>query len=1000
MSRRLISIAAVICLLALSVSLSAAQTTERPLAHKDYDAWRTINEGRLSRDGKYFAYSFMPQEGDGDVIVRELATGREMKFNVGALPPPPVTPPSEVAPEAEPPRRSVTLRFTSDGRYLVANTFPLKVDTDKAKKEKKKPEEMPKGGLLIVSLAAGTENRISEVKSFQVPEKGGAWVAYLKEGKPEPKPAETAKPAEIAKPPAQDAEDQRPGGPRGGAAGGAAGGARREYGTDLVLRRLEQGDAGERTFAGVIEYSFARDGQALVYAVSSRKEEENGVYSVILGNEAPAAALLSGKGRYAKLTWDREQTQMAFISSKDDPDPKLPKFKVYGWDRKATPAAELVASGTPGFPAKYVVSDKGNLAFSRDGRKLYVPAGPPAKPEKEGEATDAADEKVTMDLWHWKDEFVQSMQKARANQDRNRTYRGVFHLTEKRYVQLADESLATINPNDAGTLAIGNDDRPYRRMVDYDGSYSDVYLVDTSSGSRKLLLRQFRGGGGMGFGGGLQWSLDGKWATYFDKLHWHLVSLPEGSSRNVTETLAVAFHNEEDDTPDPPGPYGSGGWMKDSKSFLLYDRFDVWQVFVDGSSARNLTGGVGRRDNIQFRVQQVEPPDEDEGDRGIDPAKPLYLRAVSQETRDSGFYRVALSGGAPQRLLWGSKSYSFREKAREADVVLITAQRFDEYPDWHVTNTSFGAPRKVTNGGAQKDPFLWGAAELISYRNIDGVPLKGILIKPGGFEPAKKYPMMVYIYEKLSQGLHSFVNPQPGTSIDASFYASNGYLVLMPDIVYTTGYPGQSALKCVLPAIDAAVARGFVDENAIGIQGHSWGGYQIAYMVTQTTRFKAAEAGAPVGNMTSAYSGIRWGSGQPRQFQYEQTQSRIGEPLYANPQRFMENSAVFYAGRVKTPLLILHNDQDDAVPWYQGIELFLALRRNDKEAFLCVYNGEYHGLRRRHNQMDWTIRMQQFFDHYLKGAPKPEWMEKGVPYLEREEEKERLQKGRVATSPN
>jgi dipeptidyl aminopeptidase/acylaminoacyl peptidase len=206
--------------------------------------------------------------------------------------------------------------------------------------------------------------------------------------------------------------------------------------------------------------------------------------------------------------------------------------------------------------------------------------------------------------------------------------------------------------------------------------------------------------------------------------------------------------------------------------------------------------------------------------------------------------------------------------------------------------------------------------------------------------------------------------------------------------VYTLGYPGQSALKCVLPAIDAVVEKGFVDEAAIGIQGHSWGGYQIAYMVTQTNRFKAAEAGAPVGNMTSAYSGIRWGSGMPRQFQYEQTQSRIGLPLFKNPHRFIENSPVFYADRVNTPLLIVHNDQDDAVPWYQGIELFLALRRNEKEAYLMNYNGEFHGLRRRHNQKDWTVRMQQFFDHHLKGAPKPAWMDKGVPFLEREDEKE------------
>jgi dipeptidyl aminopeptidase/acylaminoacyl peptidase len=267
---------------------------------------------------------------------------------------------------------------------------------------------------------------------------------------------------------------------------------------------------------------------------------------------------------------------------------------------------------------------------------------------------------------------------------------------------------------------------------------------------------------------------------------------------------------------------------------------------------------------------------------------------------------------------------------------------------------------------------------------MDGVPLKAALYKPHDFDPTKQYPMLVYIYEGLSQNVHNFVEPRPGTSINAAYYVSNGYLVLMPDIVYTEGQPGQSALKCVLPAVDAVVGMGVVDERRIGIQGHSWGGYQIAYMVTQTNRFRAVEAGAPVGNMTSAYAGIRWGSGLPRQFQYEQTQSRIGRPLYDAPHKYLENSPIFHINRVQTPMLILHNDQDDAVPWYQGIELYLALRRTGKEAYLFNYNGEFHGLRRRHNQKDFTVRMQQFFDHFLKDAPKPEWMVKGIPFIERD----------------
>jgi dipeptidyl aminopeptidase/acylaminoacyl peptidase len=338
----------------------------------------------------------------------------------------------------------------------------------------------------------------------------------------------------------------------------------------------------------------------------------------------------------------------------------------------------------------------------------------------------------------------------------------------------------------------------------------------------------------------------------------------------------------------------------------------------------------------------------------------------------------------------GAKNYRTMAKARDADVVVMTASTFSESPDLQVTDMDFRAPRKISNANPQQADLLWGTAELVNYRTTDGVPLQAALYKPENFDPKKKYPLMVYIYERLSQNVHNFFEPRPGHNINVPYYVSNGYLVLTPDILYTTGSPGPSALKSVLPAVQAVSDRGFVNEDAIGIQGHSWGGYQIAYMLTQTRRFRAAEAGAPVGNMTSAYNGIRWGSGLPRQFQYERTQSRIGGSLWQFPLHFIENSPVFHVQNVQTPLLIVHNDQDDAVPWYQGIELYLSLRRHGKEVYLFNYNGEKHGIRKRINQKDYTVRMQQFFDHFLKGTPKPEWMEKGIPYLERETEKVRF----------
>ncbi len=941
----------------------AQQTAEkRPLTHHDYDGWRSIQGTQLSRDGKFLAYALIPQDGDGEIVVRNLATGVEWRHGRGYRPPAP--PPDFSDPTAATTffgqvNRLTRPAFTSDSRYLIFMIEPAKAEVTRARKEKKKPEEMPKNALGIMDLASGQVRRIERVKNFQVPEDGAGYIAYLLEPKPEEKRSEgTAAPTERSAAPSEGRQRSR----------------KLEYGSDLVLRKLA--DQSERVFADVLEYSLSKDARSLLYIVSSKKEETNGVYVVTPGTDTAPVELLTGKGKYTKLTWDEEQTQLAFLSDRDEAAARQPSFKLYHWKRDAARVSEIVSTKTPNFRSGFVISDKGAITFSLDGSKLFFGVAPAPEPEKSEDEEVADDEKVIVDLWHWKDDYIQPMQKVRAEQERNRSYRAVFHLQEKRFVQLADQTMEGLDSTSDGRWALGIDDRPYRRLVGYETNYSDVYLVNTSDGSRKQLRQKQQTS--------MSWSPNGRYTLFYDGKDWNTISIPDGRLVNLTKGLGVNFWQEDHDSPSTAPPYGNAGWTRDDKYVLLYDQYDIWQVAPDGSSAKNLTDGVGRKEKIQFRYLRLDPQE-----RGIDPAKPMLLRAEHEPTRDTGFYRDRIDGGLPEKLIMAAKNFSQPTKAKDADVLVLTASRFDEFPDLLLTDSSFKDLKKVSNAGTQKEKFIWGKAELMRFKNTDGVPLSAILIKPENFDPQKKYPLLVYIYEKLSTGLHRFIDPAPGTSINASYYASNGYLVLMPDIVYTIGYPGQSALKCVLPAIQAVVDRGFVNEKAIGIQGHSWGGYQIAYMITQTNRFAAAAAGAPVSNMTSAYSGIRWASGLPRQFQYERTQSRIGGSLWEYPMRFLENSPVFRADRVQTPLLMLHNDNDGAVPWYQGIEYYLALRRLGKEVYLFNYNGEQHGLRKRPNQKDYTRRMQEFFDHFLKGAPKPEWMERGIPYLEREKEMHR-----------
>jgi dipeptidyl aminopeptidase/acylaminoacyl peptidase len=997
----------------VSIAVLAQQTpAKRPLNHNDYDTWRTIQAQQLTRDAKFLGYTLNPQDADGDVAVRNLASSQEWRYNRGHRVEAAATPAGDE--ETDQGRGagarggrggSEALTFTPDGRFALFQILPTQKENEDAKKANTRAADMPQNAMGIMDLADGKVERIERVRRFAIPEEGG-YVAYLIEPKPEPAAQGRGTDAGAAGaiiPPAGGGGGGRQGaaaGGRQGVAGGAAagrggrgGGARTEYGVEMVVRNLV--DKTQRSFADVLDFSLTRDGKNMVYTVSSRKPEGNGIFMIPIGSTAEPKALLSGRGRYTRITWNEKQTQMLFSSDKDDAAARQPKAKIYMVDMASQTATELISTATPNFKQGYVISSRGTLSFSQDGTRVFFSIAQPGEAPENTEETPAATpapaatttpadaDKVSADLWHWRDDFIQPMQKVRANQDANRSYSVAFNLSNKKLAQLSDETLPQVTPQADGRWALGSDDRQYRIMVGYEqGNMSDYYLVNTDDGSRKKLLTKQTSS--------ISFSTTAKYGLHFDGKDWISISVPDGKEVNLTKGLGVNFCNENNDTPSIPGSYNSPGpplWTKDDSYVLLYDRYDIWKVAPDGSGAKNLTDGAGRKDKIVFRYVNMRT---DPNERGIDPTQPMLLRAENEWTRDTGFYRAKFEGGPLQKLIMAAKNLSTPTKARNADVYMLTASTFNEFPDILVCGPNFNDMKKVTNANPQKANILWGTSELVRFKNSDGIQLSASLYKPENFDPKKKYPLMVYIYELLSNNVNNFVNPAPGHSINVAYYISNGYLVLEPDVIYTIGYPGQSAMKCVLPAIQSVVDKGFVDEKAIGIQGHSWGGYQIAYMVTQTNRFAAAEAGAPVSNMTSAYSGIRWGSGSPRQFQYEHTQSRIGANLWEATMQYIQNSPVFQANRVQTPLLILHNDGDDAVPWYQGIEYYLALRRLGKEVYMWVYNGEPHHLTKRANMKDYTVRMQQFFDHKLKGAPMPEWMEKGIPYNDRDKEKERF----------
>jgi len=932
-------------------ALAQAQTGKKSIGYDVYDSWKSIQGTKLSGDGRWLVYSLAPGEGDPELVVLDLQGGKESRFARG--------------------REAV---ISADDRFVVYTIVPPKAEVDKAKKEKKKPEEQPKNGLGIINLQTGQQVSIDRVKNFKLAEESGKFVAYLLEpplpkeaAKDQPKKEEEKKEPEKKEPEAKPAEKKEPEPKAGEKKEEKKPEKKKEPGTELVIRNLETNET--ISVQEVSEYTWAKNGRYLAYAVSSKKPEDDGAF-ILDPSSGKTITLLKGQGHYVKLAFDEKGQQLAFLSDRDAYQEKVSPYKLYLWQEKMATAVEVAGPRATALPPGHSPSENREPSFSRDGSLLFFGYAPVPEP-----APEDAPEPVKVDIWSWTDPELQPMQRVRADEEKKKNFLAVCHLNTKdrKIIWLASEDLPEIRLSDDSQKALGSNPLPYRQLVSWDRSYSDYYLVDIKTGARTKILEKFPSS--------VSFSPLGNYLIYYDDQTdaWFTYRLADGRRFDLTSRLGVNFFREEWDTPSEPPAYGLAGWTENDASILIYDRYDLWEVKPDGSSARVLTGKYGRENKINFRYLRL-----DQEEKSISLKKPILLLGTNEITKASGFFRLEVGKkDKPEKLIYMDKLLGGLQKAKKAEKYVFTIQTFEEFPDLWVSGPECNDLKKVTQANPQQAEYLWGKAELITYLNADGKELQAVLIKPENFDPKQKYPLMVYIYERLSDQLHRYYAPGPGTNINFTRYVSNGYVILMPDIVYEVGYPGLSSLKCVVPAVETVVGMGFIDPKRIGIQGHSWGGYQITYLITRTNIFAACEAGAAVSNMVSAYGGIRWGTGLSRAFQYEKAQSRIGTPPWERALQFIENSPIFWVERVQTPYLTIHNDEDDAVPWYQGIEFFTAMRRLGKPAWMFVFNGEKHGLRQRENQKYWTIHLDEFFDHYLKGTPEPEWMKKGVTYLER-----------------
>lgn len=832
--------------------------------------------------------------------------------------------------------RSSDPKFTNNSEQLVFKISPDVFELRELKRKKTKEKDLPGDTLGIYSISGNSLEKISGLKSFKVPKKWDGYVFYTFT----PKVDTTAAGKKHKK-------------------------RNKKNGYDLAIKDLSTSET--YVFNYVTDFDIAEEGAGLALVSTGNDSTiQKGVYRFDF-NAKEFQPVFRSKGKYYDLNWDKQGQKFSFISDLDTTKALMRDYHLHLW-------ADSDSSKTISSNASWEqlnVNHQFNSYFSESGNRLFFQV----KEHPVLQDTSLLDEEIVkVEVWSYTDPRLHTQQKIDKKNDEKFGYLAYYDLGADKTIKLGGPHLTSVrvsNEND-GSTAIGMNNRPHRQLVSWEGFPlpNDLYEINISTGQSTLLRKKIRGT--------VRTSPLGKYAYWYDYADsaWFTYSFASKKIAQVTTNEKVRYYNEIHDTPSHPWPYGVMSWTEEDEKMLVYDRYDIWEIDPNGATPKRITDG--RPGKLAYRYQKLDPEE-----RFISKGQKLILTGFHETDKRESIFSFTYGKNQPKKLVSGNYAYNDIKKARDSKQVIFTQENFQVFPDILSSDLTFKKPKKISRINPQQSQYNWGTAELYKWTSLDGEELEGMLIKPENFDPNKKYPLLVNFYEKSSNGLNNHREPSPGRStMNYSFYASRGYVIFNPNVNYRDGYPGESAYNCVIPGITSLVSEGFIDKDNIGVQGHSWGGYQVAYLITKTDMFKCAEAGAPVPNMISAYGGIRWWTGLSRMFQYEHTQSRIGGTLWEYPMRFIENSPIFYLDKVNTPVLIMHNDADGHVPWYQGIEYFVGLRRLGKPAWMLNYQGEPHWPVKVQNRIDFNIRLAQYFDHYLKGAPKPKWMRDGVPAME------------------
>ncbi len=905
---------------------------KKALTHQDYDLWKQVSSYQLTSDGNILLYEVKTSTGRGDgySVLRYIDTEEEYVFP-----------------------RATNAKISKEQDYLVFLEQPIYDSLRQQKLKKVAKEKQEKPQLKVFSLVQKkVVDSIKNVKKLSFPKEASQWFLVEKYKDETPKTAENSTPTKKKKKkeekPTQKEKPLH---------------LTKDYHLVYSLNSL-----AKDTIFHLKESALPDEGNQFFYSLSKdKKKRDIGLYQYKI-DEMQASFIDSTYFQYHQLNASFSGEKLAYLATKEEEKDSTP-FELFVFTGEEI--AHVIDSTFTPLPANWEVSKFQQPRFSKDEERLYYYARPRQYFPKDTTVLD--EELPDVDVWTYTDDLIQPEQKARAKQLEARAYLFQLQLSDYTHLQLQDENLdgVYINEEKNHEIWLAYTDEAYRLERSWAYPWRrDAYKVNALTGEKTLLVE--------GISGSPIQDPTGNYAVFYDidEAYWGSINLQTNEVKNLTSEVEVAFFNEEHDSPSLPGSYGFGGFTSEGKA-LVYDQFDVWELDLSGNlSPQKLTNG---RENLTvYRSLRLE----EEMNLASYWKKGLLLSSFHKYNKSAGLFSLH-EEGLNELIPVGNFKFSGFEKAKDAQQLVYRKMDFNSYPDLFLLMESQEDVR-LSEANPQQENFLWGSVELVEWTAYDGTPLQGLLYFPEGFDASQKYPMITYFYERRSDNLHQYYSPQPSASIvNISYLTSNDYLVFVPDIVYEDGYPGRSAENCILSGVEAMEKRAYVNSEKLAIQGQSWGGYQVAHLITKTNKFAAAGSGAPVSNMTSAYGGIRWESGLSRQFQYEQTQSRIGKTLWDELDLYLENSPLFSVPAIKTPVLIMHNDQDGAVPYYQGIEFFMGLRRLGKPSWLLVYNDEAHNLRKWKNKQDLSIRMMQFFDYYLKDEPMPHWMKMGVPRTEK-----------------